>query len=331
MSNFGSGSNSNGNFWYGSSTNFPGFLYKKNVGVGGRRSTKMNPGGNTTCNGSTYLYNKYKPGSSGVGASSISNRRAKNRLATVCAKNSCFPCYSTLGQYSHNPNGFVECLIINQCAELVSGNSPANMDTTGMETLFNNYDTSYTKYLSFTDMDFYFFGTNYGDNKGVIYMTIDYAFGFGPSSGLQQSNWPVGRQAILFDFFDTYNMYSHVSQVQSGTIPGVKYLRIVCHGTDQTSHNSGDTNVRKAYEIYYVRDNCYQYMQFKCNTETVPNMSTLTTTTSTYANGSNITDGTSFQNTFGTGFSSTGPQTGVVTLLEATYVATIGNFFKIAI
>ena len=112
MSNFGSGSNSNGNFWYGNSTNFPGFLYKKNVGVGGRRSTKMNPGGNTTCNGSTYLYNKYKPGSSGIGASNISNRRAKNRLATVCNGQKCFPCYTTLGQYSnytHNPNGFIPC------------------------------------------------------------------------------------------------------------------------------------------------------------------------------------------------------------------------------
>ena len=83
MSAFGSGP-SNGQFWYGSSIGFPGFLYKKNTGVGGRRSTKMNPGGNITCNSSTYLYNKYKPGTGGVGASSIANRRAKNRLATVC-------------------------------------------------------------------------------------------------------------------------------------------------------------------------------------------------------------------------------------------------------
>lgn len=83
MSAFGSGY-SNGQFWYGRSTGFPGFLYKKNTGVGGRRSTKMTPGGNITCNSETYLYNKYKPGNGGVGASSISNRRAKNRLATVC-------------------------------------------------------------------------------------------------------------------------------------------------------------------------------------------------------------------------------------------------------
>jgi uncharacterized repeat protein (TIGR02543 family) len=113
MSNFGSGSNSNGNFWYGNTTNFPGFLYKKNLGVGGRRSTKMAPGGNTTCNSATDLYNKYKPGGGGVGASSTANRRAKNRLASVCgSSNKCFPCYNTLGQYSnytHNPNGFVPC------------------------------------------------------------------------------------------------------------------------------------------------------------------------------------------------------------------------------
>jgi uncharacterized repeat protein (TIGR02543 family) len=111
MSAFGSGP-SNGQFWYGSSIGFPGFLFKKNVGVGGRRSTKMTPGGNITCNSSTYLYNKYKPGTGGVGASSIANRRAKNRLATVCDAQKCFPCYTTLGQYSnytHNPNGFVPC------------------------------------------------------------------------------------------------------------------------------------------------------------------------------------------------------------------------------
>lgn len=113
---FGSGP-SNGQFWFGGST-FPGFLYKKNVGVGGRRSTKMTPGGNITCNSPVYLYNKYTPGSGGIGASSMSNRRAKNRHATVCRSGdgnntaNCFPCQPTLGQYSnytHNPNGFTPC------------------------------------------------------------------------------------------------------------------------------------------------------------------------------------------------------------------------------
>jgi hypothetical protein len=119
---FGSGP-SNGQFWFGGSS-FPGFLYKKNLGVGGRRSTKMNPGGNITCNSATYLYNKYTPGGSGVGASSMSNRRAKNRLATVCRSGSetknCFPCQPSLGQYSnytHNPNGYVQCLTQSETVE----------------------------------------------------------------------------------------------------------------------------------------------------------------------------------------------------------------------
>jgi hypothetical protein len=110
--NFGTGSNSNGQFWYGSATNFPGFLYKKNIGVGVRRSTKFAAGGNIVTNNQTYLYNKWKPGVGGVGASTISNRRAKNRLATICKENKCFPCYMTLGQYSnytHNPNGVIPC------------------------------------------------------------------------------------------------------------------------------------------------------------------------------------------------------------------------------
>lgn len=111
MSAFGNGSNSNGQFWYGSSIGFPGFLYKKNVGVGGRRSTKFAAGGNSTCNTYQYPYNKYKPGVNGIGASSIANRRAKNRLASVCTNNNsqCSAFYQYLGRYDNytgNPNGY---------------------------------------------------------------------------------------------------------------------------------------------------------------------------------------------------------------------------------
>ena len=125
MSAFGTGSNSYGQFWFGGNT-FPGFLFKRNLGVGARRSTKFNPGGNITCNSPTYLYNKYKPGAGGIGASSMSNRRAKNRLATVCGPNQCFPCYNTLGQYSnytHNPNGFIPCPAITSTSSSTSSGS----------------------------------------------------------------------------------------------------------------------------------------------------------------------------------------------------------------
>lgn len=101
-----------GQFWYGGSSGVPGFLYKKSGGGGGRRSTQFTAGGTSVCNGPQYIYNKYKPGNNGVGANSIANRRAKNRKATICGPNPCFPCYMTIGQYSpytHNPNGYYQC------------------------------------------------------------------------------------------------------------------------------------------------------------------------------------------------------------------------------
>jgi len=325
------GSISFGSFWYGNSTNFPGFLYKKNVGVGGRRSTKMAAGGNVTCNSSTYLYNKYKPGSSGVGASSIANRRAKNRHATVCSGQKCFPCYMTLGQYSnytHNPNGYVPCAY-NKCFMVVGGNIKANMNIDyGMTELtffnpdippvippVNPNDDGYA-YLPFAGMDFFFFGTNYGNSDGTmpaksIYMNTNSAFGFGEGQ-TYYATWPTNMPAILFDFFNSYIFESYVStEPQNGKVQGSKYVRIVYNGTDIRSYNDGETtSVKKAYEIYYVRDLCHQYMVFNCSIEkcNIPEVDggfdrsgydAYFDGVDRFANISNITNGTAFQNTLG--------------------------------
>ena len=95
-----------GAFWFGQY----GFLYKRKGGGGGRRSTKMAPGGNTTCNGPTYIYNKYNPGNTGVGAQSTAVRRAKNIKSSVCGpKIPCGQFYNYLGRYDNytsNPNGY---------------------------------------------------------------------------------------------------------------------------------------------------------------------------------------------------------------------------------
>ena len=99
---------SNGSFWYGKCINFPGFLYKKNNGVGVKRSTQFTPGGNTICNQPTYLYNRYIPGS-GVGASNISVRRHKKILASNCCDNPLGypkpPAYTNTFVYSFTYNG----------------------------------------------------------------------------------------------------------------------------------------------------------------------------------------------------------------------------------
>jgi hypothetical protein len=93
-----------GNYYFGQS----GFFYKKQVGVGGRKNPKYG----LICNQPQYLYNKYKPGNNGVGAQSTANRRAKNRLSTICGpQKMCGNFYNYLGRYDpylYNPNGYIQ-------------------------------------------------------------------------------------------------------------------------------------------------------------------------------------------------------------------------------
>ena len=236
------------------------------------RCTKMGPGGNITTNNVNNIFNMYKSGAE-VGASSISARRAKSRLASICNTG----CQT----------------ICTGCCSLVAGNVIADMNTTGMSTITftGNVDEGYA-YLPFTGMNFYFFGTNYGNSDNSIYMNTNYAFGFGIGQ-TDYDNWSVGQPAILFDFFDSFNFASYVSPPQNGTISGGKYVRIVATGRDVIS--GGTLTIKKAYEIYYVRDNCFQYMQFNCYLEDVDDR----TQYNAGANISNITNGTAFQNTFG--------------------------------
>jgi uncharacterized repeat protein (TIGR02543 family) len=246
MSGFGTGSNSNGQFWFGGNT-FPGFLFKKNMGVGGRRSTKFNPGGNITCNSPTYLYNKYKPGAGGIGASSMSNRRAKNRLATVCGPNQCFPCYNTLGQYSnytHNPNGFIPCPAITSTSSSTS--SSVTPTPSGAYTL--TYDANGGTGTAPAPTTSYSSGTNIPvlDNTGPFTRqnssgTIIYTFGGWNTAsvyGIWGTYYPAGS-ALTMPYADTilyaqwYNPAGPNYQViyddngsTSGTVPGTANYKV---------------------------------------------------------------------------------------------------------
>ena len=83
-----------------------GFLYKKKTGGGGRRSTRDIPGGGAMTNRATYIYNKYKPGETGIGAQSTAIRRAKNIHASVCTPdNKCSSFYNQLGVNPYNNIG----------------------------------------------------------------------------------------------------------------------------------------------------------------------------------------------------------------------------------
>jgi hypothetical protein len=99
----GNGSNSYGQFWFGGS-NFPGFLYKKNTGVGGRKNPKYG----LICNKPTTLWNSYTPGS-GVGATSVSTRRSKMIKSTMCSTGSgCTKVHLNLGVHNNNSLGYYQ-------------------------------------------------------------------------------------------------------------------------------------------------------------------------------------------------------------------------------
>jgi hypothetical protein len=82
----------NGNFWVGKR----GFNYKHSGGGGNHRIFSLGAISNQPAN----IYNKYVPGS-GVGASTISTRRAKLNHATVCtAQHPCNRSFFRLGLQS---------------------------------------------------------------------------------------------------------------------------------------------------------------------------------------------------------------------------------------
>jgi hypothetical protein len=98
-------SNSYGQFWFGGST-FPGFIYKRNLGAGARRSTQFTPGGTRIVNQPNEFWNKYTPGA-GVGGSSIATRRAKMIHATSCTNGQqCGQFYTQLGQNQIRPSQY---------------------------------------------------------------------------------------------------------------------------------------------------------------------------------------------------------------------------------
>ena len=98
-------SNSYGQVWFGGSS-FPGFLYKRNLGAGARRSTQLTTGGTLITNQPNEFWNKYTPGA-GVGASNIATRRAKMIHATSCNDTQqCGKFYVELGQNQIRPSQY---------------------------------------------------------------------------------------------------------------------------------------------------------------------------------------------------------------------------------
>jgi hypothetical protein len=131
-------------------------------------------------------------------------------------------------------------------------------------------------------------------------MNTNFAFGFGEGK-TKSYDWPVTWPAILFDFFNSVTFETYFSPEPQSELPGVKFVRIYFSGTDKANYYFSDNTIYKEYEIYFIRDNSFQYIQFNCNIEnaTIMKRSLSSVRPYTYGSMSNITNGTAFQDTFG--------------------------------
>lgn len=184
-----------------------------------------------------------------------------------------------------------------------TNNRNANVSTTGEDSSsavnyisdISNKDNQ-SIYLA-VGFPFYFFGinhgnTSYGDGSisrtTGIYFSSKLILGFGPlPSGTDNTeNWGSGDgPAILLGNADRYMTTFHYSGTL--TLDNIQYIRIVITAADNA--NSPLNNLYN-YELFLGRDDCYQYVLLRVGTQTI-----------TPGNW-NITDGTTFKNTFPQGF-----------------------------
>jgi hypothetical protein len=164
----------------------------------------------------------------------------------------------------------------------VPGNLITTMNTTGLTSLAGvagQDDVGVTFPVNF---DFYFFGTNYGNglNSG-IYWNTNNVIGFG--TPVNTITWVANTgRGILLGNTDrrTNTFYYSPTQTSSG------YSYITCLLFAQNIYNDGVANAIQ-FQIRIFRGTTLQYIEVSCKQAA--------TTAGLY----NITNGTTFQNTYG--------------------------------
>lgn len=258
---------------------------------------------------------------------------------------------STVGLYHLSMHrikqaGFCKCPPYeNDYINYTNTRANTNTDDLTLITYVDNNDDG--AYVLSMDMPFYFFGVNYVTPNTSIYITINGIIGFSNVNTVstynspfiyRYRNWPVSKPAIVFDFYDRYNFSSYVSP-QSEVVKNGEtfyYIRILFQGTDfKTFDELDDLTIKKGYEILLIRNSKYQYVQFNVAVNTANRTDYNWDTTETYANGSNLTDGTTFLNPFGSFGKYTspptlldGPQTGRSYVLRSNLDGRNWTFFR---
>ena len=164
------------------------------------------------------------------------------------------------------------------------GNAPANMSITNKSTLtlVTGLDDG-ASYVPF-DMDFLFFGSNYRSlgRQGGLYWNTNNVFGFGTSNGT--INWlsNTGLGVLLGNTDRRTNTFAVTSTIQ--TASNTNFINSVLYA--QNIFNDGVLSSLQ-WQMRLLRSPNWQYIEVR--------MSTVGATNGNW----NITNGTTFQGTFG--------------------------------
>jgi hypothetical protein len=141
-------------------------------------------------------------------------------------------------------------------ARIVSGAGAANMSNVGMTALVSAYqdDTANPWTLP---MDFYFLGTNYGNNlNGGMGWCSNFVISFSLSGN--DITWPVTKPGVLLGNHDRATNTFHYSGLQ--TSGAIQYINCVLQG--QNIYNDGVAFAVK-YQYRLIRDAQYQYIEVR--------------------------------------------------------------------
>lgn len=165
----------------------------------------------------------------------------------------------------------------------VAENGTANVNLTGLTTLtaVSGQDDSFAYFT--VPFDFFFFGSNYGNgNNTGIYWNTNNVIGFGAGNGTITWAANTGRGILIGNTDRRTNTFAF--QATASTTQGYSYTNNVLFA--QNIYNDGVPNAVQ-WQIRLFRSPTIQYVEVRA--------STAPATGGTW----NITNGTTFQNTYG--------------------------------
>ena len=165
----------------------------------------------------------------------------------------------------------------------VSGNGAANLSTTGMTALAGVAGQDDAAAQMTVPFDFFFFGSNYGNNlNGGFWWSTNNVFVFGASNATISWAANTGRGILIGNTDRRTNTLNYTSTIQTSS--GYNYMNFVLSA--QNIYNDGVANAVR-WQMRLFRSPTRQYVEIRANTAPAT------------GGAWNITNGTTFQNTYG--------------------------------